>query len=130
MASVTKDSLKLFGLVVAVILVLVGGSAVVDMIKHPFGLGKNALPEARAQAKAAGQQADINASGAAINDSRAANITRIHKTAQEARHAVQQTADHDARLRQYLDGIDRVRSDGAAAIADDPADGGGHDALR
>lgn len=130
MSPATKAALKITGAVILGVILLAGAGTVVDWIKHPFGLGKNALPAARAEAKAAGQQADINAAGAAINDSRAANITRIHKTAQEARHAVQQTADHDARLRQYLDGIDRVRSDGAAAIADDPADGGGHDALR
>lgn len=130
MSGATKAALKITGAVVLAVILLAGAGTVIDKIKHPFGLGKNALPAARAEAQANGQQAQINASAAAINDSRATNVARIHQTAQEARHAVQQTTDHDARLRQYLDGLDRVRIDGAAPVADDPADEGGHDALR
>lgn len=130
MTPVMSTTLKVVAGLVAIALLLIGGGAVVDWFKHPFGIGKNALPEARAEAKVNGQQAKINADGAAINDSRAGNIARIHQTATEARHAVQQTTDYDARVRQYLDGLDRVRDDGRAPIAADQPDGGGHDPLR
>jgi hypothetical protein len=125
-----KNAAKITGALIGAVVVLAGVAKVADFVRHPFGLGKNALPEARAEAKVNGQQAQINAKGAAINDSRATNIARIHQTATEARHAVQQTTDHDDRLRQYLAGLDRVRHDGAAPIAADPTDEGGHDPLR
>lgn len=130
MTDVTKTSLKLFGAVVLAVVLLAGLGWVVDQVRHPFGLRRNALPAAKAEAKVNGQQAKINADGAAINDSRANNIAKIHKTAQEARHAVQQTTDHDARLREYLSGLERLRRDGESPIAVDPADGRGHDPLR
>lgn len=130
MTDVTKTSLKVFGAVVLAIVLLAGLGWVVDQVRHPFGLGRNALPAAKAEAAVNGQQADINAAGAAINDSRAANLAKIHKTAQEARHAVQQTTDHDARLREYLAGLERLRRDGEAPVTVDPADGRGHDPLR
>ncbi|KQV66655.1 hypothetical protein [Caulobacter sp. Root343] len=130
MSGPTGAALKICTALAVVALVLIGAGAAIDWVKHPFGLGRNALPAARAEAKVNGQQAQINADGAAINDSRAGNIARIHQTAQEARHAVQQTADYDVRLRRYLDGLDGVRNDGAAPIAADPADGGGHDPIR
>lgn len=128
--SPTRTALKITGAVMVLGLVVLGSSTAIDWIKHPFGLGKNQLAKAQAQAVVNGQQATSNAAGAAINDSRASNIARIHQTAQEARHAVQQTTDHDDRLRQYLDGLERVRRDGAAPITADPVDGGGHDPRR
>lgn len=126
----TRRLLVGFSALIVLGLVVLGTSTAIDWIKHPFGLGKSQLAKAQTQAVVNGQQATSNAAGAAINDSRASNIARIHKTAQEARHAVQQSTDHDDRLRQYLDGLERVRRDGAAPITADPADRGGHDPRR
>jgi type II secretory pathway pseudopilin PulG len=110
--------------VVIVIVAVVGLITAVRWVNDPLGLGKAHVAKVETQATVNSQQAASNAAGAAINDSRATNVAQIHKTGQEARHAVQQSTDQDDAVRRYLDGLERVRRDGAAVIADPAADGG------
>lgn len=117
-----KTGLRWIGRGAVAIIVVVGVLALVHWVGDPFGWVERRLENAEASAAVNGQQADSNAAGAAINDSRATNVANIKKTAQEARHALATTPDHDDRLRLYLDALDQLRRDGAAPIADPSSD--------
>jgi hypothetical protein len=107
-----------------VVVAVVGLITAVRWVNDPFGLGKAHVAKVETQAVVNGQQAASNAAGAAINDQRATNVAKIHKTGQEARDAVIQSTDPDDAVGDYLDGLDRVRNDGRARVSDPEADGG------
>lgn len=113
--------------VVAAAVVVAGVYTVAGKITDPFGWKKAKVEKVEGQAVTSGQQAASNAAGAAIGDRRATNVAKIDKTAQEARNAVHDAEDYDAALRGYLDGLDRLRRDGAAPVTDPAADPGRQD---
>lgn len=118
------------GLTVLVGAVLLVGVMRLGQALNPLNWFKPKVETVQAQLQVQTQQAESNAAGAAINDKRAGNIDTIRRTGQEARHAVQQTEDYDARLGVYLDRLDRLRDASAAPIGDVEADGRGHDQDR
>ncbi|MEH0194590.1 hypothetical protein V7S57_02525 [Caulobacter sp. CCNWLY153] len=111
------------GVAVAVIgLIIAGLMTAAHFVSDPLGSKARRLDTAQTNAVVAGQQAASNGAGAAINDRRATNVANIQKTAQEARYEVATSTDHDDALRRYLAGLERVRHEGAAGVADPAAD--------
>ena len=80
----------------------------------PFGRRK----AAEAKAAAAEIQSAINSVSAEVNDTRAANVARATRKAEEGRRAVQKAPDLDSALAEYGDAIDRVRAEGHSPVAD------------
>ncbi|MBO9710666.1 MAG: hypothetical protein J7521_20890 [Caulobacter sp.] len=98
-----------------------GAALIVAGVLYVRGLQAD-LAEARDQLKPAVQQGQINQAGAEIGARVAANTSRAAAAAQEAIHDVDQAQDLDSALAQWSRGVDRVRVEGAAPVAEDPAD--------
>ena len=100
---------------------MLGAALVAGGVLYVRGLEAD-LAGARAQVAPLEQQGRINQAGAQIGASVAANTSKAASAAQEATHAVDQSQDLDSALDQWSLGLDRVRRQGAAPVADPDPD--------